>query len=216
MGGADAVVERANQDYHDEKYRWVAQVLNHVVFADPTHTKAKELLARTLAQLGQQCESGIWRNFYLTGAKELQEGVHPGSAPNTASPDIIAAMPTAMLFDYFAIRLKGLEAAESPMTLGLIFDDTNEGHTLKIKNGVLNYSLGKLPSLSDSLGESSVIADAIIRMNRSDLNEIIIGKTTFQKLLDSGDFNVFGDQEAFDTFLSLLDHFNFWFNIIEP
>ena len=57
----------------------MAQVLNHVVFADPTHTEARELLADVLEQLGYQTENGVWRNFYLTGAQELRNGVdRPG------------------------------------------------------------------------------------------------------------------------------------------
>ena len=75
MGGADAVVARAREDVAAGEYRWAAQVLNHVVFADPTHTEARELLADVLEQLGYQTENGVWRNFYLTGAMELRQGV---------------------------------------------------------------------------------------------------------------------------------------------
>ena len=66
MGGADAVLERARKDFDAGDYRWVAQVVNHVVFAEPG-TPRRELQAAALEQLGFQAESGPWRNFYLTG-----------------------------------------------------------------------------------------------------------------------------------------------------
>ncbi len=214
MGGVDAILTKAYKDFYEGNYRRVAQVLNQVVFAYPTHQKARRLLADTLEQLGFQCENGTWRNFYLTGAKELRDGVRPGAAPNTASPDIIAAMPIDLLLDYFGVRLNGPKAANNSMVLGLKLDDDNQGHTLTIKNGVLNYTIGRLPPAPHSLHEHW--ADAIITMNRSDLNNIILEKTTFQQLLDSGAININGSREAVSTFISMLDKFDFWFNIIEP
>jgi alkyl sulfatase BDS1-like metallo-beta-lactamase superfamily hydrolase len=74
MGGADAVLEKAQASFDKGDYRWVAQVVNHVVFADPDNQDAKNLQADALEQLGYQAESGPWRNFYLTGAQELRTG----------------------------------------------------------------------------------------------------------------------------------------------
>ena len=39
-------------------YRWVAEVVNHVVFADPDNADARALQAAALEQLGYQAESG--------------------------------------------------------------------------------------------------------------------------------------------------------------
>lgn len=75
MGGADAVLAAAQEAYDNGEYRWVAQLVNHVVFADPDNTDAKLLQAAALEQLGYQAESGPWRNFYLSGAEELRNGV---------------------------------------------------------------------------------------------------------------------------------------------
>jgi alkyl sulfatase BDS1-like metallo-beta-lactamase superfamily hydrolase len=86
MGGADAVLAKAKESYAKGDYRWVAQVVNHVVFADPDNQAAKDLQADALEQLGYQAESGPWRNFYLTGAKELREGVAKLPTPNTPAP----------------------------------------------------------------------------------------------------------------------------------
>ncbi len=45
MGGADAVVARAREAFDRGEYRWVAQLLDHVVFAEPAHQEARELAA---------------------------------------------------------------------------------------------------------------------------------------------------------------------------
>ena len=67
----------------------LAEVLDRVVFADPNNQEVRNLLADMLEQLGYVAESGPWRNFYLSGARELREGVNPAPTPNTASPDVV-------------------------------------------------------------------------------------------------------------------------------
>ena len=45
MGGADALMAKAKTDFDKGEYRWVAQVMKHVVFADANNKAGKELLA---------------------------------------------------------------------------------------------------------------------------------------------------------------------------
>jgi len=65
MGGSDMVINRAFIDFVKGNYRWVAEVMDKVVTADPSNVEAKYLLADALEQLGYQSESGPWRNMYL-------------------------------------------------------------------------------------------------------------------------------------------------------
>lgn len=55
----------------------MAQITNILIQADPNNQQARYLCADALEQLGYQCESVLWRNAYLTGAKELREGADP-------------------------------------------------------------------------------------------------------------------------------------------
>lgn len=71
IGGADKVLEVAKVSYAKGEYRWVATLLDNLVFAEPENKEARQLLADTYTQLGYQAESGPWRNFYLTGARDL-------------------------------------------------------------------------------------------------------------------------------------------------
>ena len=111
MGGADAVVAKARESFTAGDYRWVAQVVNHVVFARPDHTEARELLADTYEQLGYGAENGTWRSWYLSGVTELREGPF-GTPTETNAPDIMNELSPTMLFDAIAIQVDG------PQSLG--------------------------------------------------------------------------------------------------
>ena len=89
MGGAMRVKEMAREAYDKGDYAWAAELLNHVVMADAADAEAKDLLARSYDQLGWQAEPSTWRNIYLTGAKELREGV---GAPRANPASQMAAL----------------------------------------------------------------------------------------------------------------------------
>lgn len=206
MGGSDAVLSKAQEYYDKGEYRWVAEVVNHVVFAEPDNQAAKNLQADALEQLGYQAESGPWRNFYLSGAKELREGVKKLGAPDTASPDTIKAMNLELLFDWVAMRLNGPTADGKTITLNFDFTDTNEKYVLGLENSAIHYSKNKQ---SDN-------ADATVTLKRSTLNNVLLGQGTLDDNIKSGDITVDGDQTKLGELVSMLDTFEFWFNIVTP
>ncbi|CDF83627.1 hypothetical protein PKB_2280 [Pseudomonas knackmussii B13] len=206
MGGADAVLKKAKEYYDKGDFRWVAEVVNHVVFADPNNQAAKNLQADALEQLGYQAESGPWRNFYLTGAQELRNGVQKLPTPDTASPDTVKAMDLDLFFDYLAMRLKGPEAADKHITLNFDFTDLKQKYTLEMVNGVLNHTEGV----------QAKDADATITLTRDTLNKLMLKQATLQDAEKSGDVKVKGDQGKLDELMSYMDNFDFWFNIVTP
>jgi alkyl sulfatase BDS1-like metallo-beta-lactamase superfamily hydrolase len=206
MGGADAMLERARADYERGDYRWVAQVVNQVVFADPDNADARHLQADALEQLGYQAENGTWRNFYLSAAKELRDGVRDVATPNTASPDVVAAMTTEMLLDLLAVRLNGPDAADRRAVFRLELTDPDETFALELGDGVLNHSKGVRPP----------DPTATVSCERSALDAVILGRETFADQVEAGAIRVDGDAGAFTDFLWLLDEFEFWFDIVTP
>jgi len=205
MGGADKIMAMAKKDFARGEYRWVAEVLDRVVFADPDNQEAKNQLADALEQLGYGSESGPWRNFYLSGARELREGVHPVATPNTASPDVIRNMPIEMVLDYMAVRLNPEKAAGKKLKINFVFSDINELYTLFLENSTLNNRRGNEDD-----------ADTTIITTRTTLNDIMMGVTTIDKALKAGDIKVKGTQGKFKEFQGMLDNFEFWFNIVTP
>ena len=59
MGGAAAILDRALADFAKGEFRFVAQAVSHLVFADPDNAAARALLADTLEQLGYAAESRL-------------------------------------------------------------------------------------------------------------------------------------------------------------
>jgi alkyl sulfatase BDS1-like metallo-beta-lactamase superfamily hydrolase len=208
MGGAEAVLERARVDHEAGDDRWVAEVVRHVVFADPDNVAARELLADALTQLGYRAESGPWRNFYLTGAKELRDGVIVLPTPSTASPDVIAAMPTSLILDYVAIRLKHRDAAELAGSTLLALTDVEEQHLLEVSNGVLH-------SRAVASGDE-VHADATITTTRVWLNGLLAADDPATALTGSDGPDISGDPSSLLGVFGLLDEFPFWFDIVTP
>lgn len=206
MGGANAVLAKAKQAYARGEYRWVAQVVNHVVFADPSNQAAKALQADALEQLGYQAESGPWRNFYLTGAKELREGVKKLPTPNTASADTVRAMTPEMFFDYLSVRVNRAKAANAHIALNVDLGKPDGTYLLELENGVLNHTAGV----------QAQRADANVTMSRDTLNGIILGQTKMADAISNGSAKVSGNQAKLDELVSYLDTFEFWFNIVTP
>ncbi|MBJ8707992.1 alkyl/aryl-sulfatase [Citrobacter portucalensis] len=206
MGGADAIMQKAKTDYAQGNYRWVAQVTNNIVFADPSNEEARNLEADALEQMGYQAESGPWRNFYLTGAQELRNGVVKGATPNTASPDTVKAMSPEMFFDYLAVHINGEKAANAQAVFNVDLGADGGKYKLELENGVLNHS-------ADAQANN---ADASITLNRATLNKIILKEESLKQAEEKGDVQISGNHAKLDEFLGYLDSFDFWFNMVTP
>src|ERR1700733_10676497 len=57
MGGAEAILSRARADFDKGEFRFIAQALSHLVFAEPDNAAARAMLADTFEQLGYAAES---------------------------------------------------------------------------------------------------------------------------------------------------------------
>ncbi|WMY73482.1 alkyl sulfatase dimerization domain-containing protein [Buttiauxella selenatireducens] len=206
MGGADAVLQKAKTDFEQGNYRWVAQVVSKVVFADPSNKTARNLEADALEQMGYQAESGPWRNFYLTGAQELRNGVGIGPTPNTASPDTVKAMTPEMFFDYLAVHINGEKAGDTKAVFNIDLGSDGGKYKLELENGVLNHTANT----------EAKDADATFSLNRDTLNRIILKEETLKQAVDKGEVKVTGNSEKMNEMLGFMDNFEFWFNIVTP
>ncbi len=205
MGGEAAILAKAKVDFDKGEYRWIAEALKHVVFANPKNVEAKGLLADTYEQLGYQAESGPWRSVYLQGAFELRNGVPNAGGINTASPDTIKALTPVMLFEYLSVRLNGPKASGKKIALNVNCTDLKKQYALVVENAVLNHFLKPVDK-----------ADATISMTKATLDSIQLKEITIEQAITSGALKIDGRKEAFGEFLALLDTFPFWFNVVTP
>lgn len=211
MGGAEAVLGRAKQAYADGEYRWVAMVVNHVVFADPSNTEARALQADALEQLGYQAEGAGWRNSYLAAAYELRHGTPDTEVTQSVNPDTVAAMSIADVFDFLGVRLDGPRAAGAYIVLNFEFPDLDEAYALTLENSHLSYVRGK----------QDPTADATFVLPREVLNRVLLRQTTLTEAAQNGQAQISGNPQKFAELMMLMDPLvpqgkAFWFNIVEP
>ncbi len=213
MGGPAAIITRAKKDFKKGNYRWVAQVMNQVVYADSSNTAARNLEADALEQLGYQTENATWRNNFLMGAYELRNGVRKNLKSSTVSPATIAGMTVDMLFDLMGIQLNAAKADGKNYTFNYVINDGNlstpDNYILYLTNSVLIYEDSK----------QAPAPDATITMNRSTWNDILVGKTTFEAEIKSGKVIVSNGpkgEAAFLDMLSMQESFPLMFNIVTP
>ena len=206
MGGADAILARAANDLAKGEFRFVAQAVSHLVFAEPDNQSARALLADTYEQLGYLAESATWRNAYLFGAQELRQGM-PKAPPRSAMPrETLAALRTEQLWDVLGVRLNGPKAEGKRIVLNWSFTDTSETFVLNLENSALTYVAGA----------QAADADAGFTLARGVLDEVIAKATTFPDAVGAGKIKVTGNPLRLGELMMLMDEFPRMFEIVEP
>lgn len=207
MGGGDELLKKAQRSFDDGDYRWVAQVLNHLVFAQPDHKQAKALLANTYDQLGYQAESGPWRDVYLSAAYELRHGAPEFGVDLSDAVGLIKEVPTYMFFDSMAASLDAAKAEDENYVVNIHMTDSDEQFVLWVENSVLHHKLKKAASEDASVS---------IKITRELFVGLITGQTKVTDLLSSDDLTVSGSKLDLLGFFSLFEPKVANFNIVTP
>ncbi|MFS0553835.1 alkyl/aryl-sulfatase [Brevibacillus sp. 179-C9.3 HS] len=203
MGGSANVISQAQLDFEKGEYRWVAQVVKHVVMADPNHVEAHKLLANTYEQLGYQAESAIWRNIYLAGAHELRNGVKTGSFNSATSA---LNMPVDEFMKLLAVKLNGPKAEGKKITLNVNLSDTSQAYTIYLENSVLIH---KVNSLDDH-------PNATLTIDKATFYKMGLGHLTPEQAVAEGKLEITGDILALNEWIALLDSFQLSSHIVTP
>ena len=188
---------KGKQLYKQGKYREAMEIVNKLVYAEPNNTAAKDLLADIFEQIGYQKESPSVRNSFLGAAYELRHGIPSGASPKSNGPDMIRAMTTELWLNALAISMDSKKAAGMKFTINLSTPDNGEKFVVEMSNSALNNIKGyqdKNPNLT-------------ITVNRSDLEKVMGGQTTFEKLQAEGKAKFDGDRKAFEQLRSTLTTF---------
>jgi alkyl sulfatase BDS1-like metallo-beta-lactamase superfamily hydrolase len=206
MGGEGEILEAAEEAFDEGDYRWVAELLNHLVFADPDNADARSLLARTYDQLGYQAESGPWRDVYLTGALELRQGPPEVGLSIANAIDLLRQTPVDQFFSLMAAMLNGPEADGEEFVLTIEFTDLGEVHTLELENAVLHHRPGK----------ADADANATIRITHPLFLRMLGGDVGVREILFSDEVSVDGSTLDLIQFFALLDRPDGTFDIVTP
>src|SRR5712675_2628615 len=206
MGGAEAILARATKDFAKGEFRFVAQAVSHLVFAEPDNQAARAVLADTFEQLGYAAESSTWRNAYLFGAQELRQGMPKVPPRSPMRRETLAALRTEQLWDVLGVRLNRPKAEGKRIVLNWSFADTGERFVLTLENC----------ALSSSEGVQDDHADASFTLARGTLDEVIARLTTFQDAVGSGKIKCTGNPMRLGELMMLMDEFPRMFEIVEP
>ncbi|WP_437126434.1 alkyl/aryl-sulfatase [Nocardia mangyaensis] len=209
MGGAAAVLQHAQRAYDEADYRWVVQLVNYVIFADPADETAKALQASAFEQLAYGAENATWRNFYLSGAYELRNGSF-GTPTSANSAALAAALSVEQVFDAVALRIDGPKAWAARMTADWrIVDEGNRVHRTELRNGILVH-YDRFP------GDDLPAAEATVTLTRPALIRGLVGGGELKEGVLSGDITIDGDATALAKLPGLIDEPDPNFAIVTP
>jgi len=206
FGGADKAIAAAQTAFDKGDYRWTAELLNHVVFAEPGNKNAINLLARTYDQMGYMAEAATWRNSYLTAAAELRNGPPKKGIDPSYAIDMIRQTPVELFLDAMAACLNGPDAEDMNLKINLVFSDTKESFVLWIENAVLHHK--KAPPAAN--------ANATLTLTKEIFIKMIIGTAGVKDTLMSDDLKITGSKIDLIRFFRLIEKAPGTFAIVTP
>ena len=207
MGGMDQLLKQARASFENGDHKWVAEVLRHAVFADPSCEEARLLQADAFEQLAWRAESGPWRDIYLSGAQELRHGSLSIESVSRPRPELVTGMDLQQAFDLIAASLDGTAAATlGPLAINWHLADVADTARLELSNGTLH----------SRPGATHPAAEVTVHGDRSQLDRIFSSETTMADLLDEGAVTADGDVDRLRALFACVTDFPRFYNIIEP
>jgi alkyl sulfatase BDS1-like metallo-beta-lactamase superfamily hydrolase len=183
MGGSEKILARGRELHDAGQYMLATEIVNKLVQAEPDNADAKDLLADIFEQLGYQQENPGLRNSFLAGAYELRTGIPQGEAGSTSSPDVIRAMTTELFLNFLGIRMDSRKAERLRFTINLVTPDNGEKFIVEMENA----------TLTNIKGFQAAKPDLTLTINRSDLEQTMMGAKTLDAQLADGTAKAEGD-----------------------
>jgi alkyl sulfatase BDS1-like metallo-beta-lactamase superfamily hydrolase len=194
-GGAANVLAAAQKAFDTGEFRWSAEVLKHVVYAEPKNDAARDLLARSFEQLGYMAEASTWRSAYLTGALELRQGPPEKGVTTAMLIDMLQHAPIERFLEAMAAGLNGPKAGDTKLTINLVFSDLGESYVLRLENAVLHFR--KAPAAKD--------ANATLTLTKPFFLQMVTGGAGAKDLLLSDQTKIDGSTIDLGRFFSMID-----------
>lgn len=204
MGGARALHKQARKAFDAGDYRWSADLANNGVFADPKDAVARTILADSYEQLGYQSESAVWRNIYLTGARELRQG-HPDALTDHGPNFLMLATPFGYFLDLVATTLVPEKAGETKLAFNLVDAANGQTYAVTLENSVLVHEDGR-----------TIAGAPTLTAPRPILLGVLFGQAPLDAMVASGRAKLDGDGAPFRQISGMLNQPKLDFNIIEP
>lgn len=204
MGGAEPILTKGKELYDAGQYKLAQEILNKLVYAEPDNEAAKDLLADVFEQIGYQQESPSVRNSFLAAAYELRSGIPEGASPKTAGPDMIRAMETRLWLDFLGVRTDSSKNDGMQFVINLVTPDNDEKFVVEMSNG----------ALTNIQGQQAAAPDLTVTINRSDLEQVMMGAVSFDDQIKTGKAKLEGNREVYEQLKSSLVQFELGFEMM--
>jgi alkyl sulfatase BDS1-like metallo-beta-lactamase superfamily hydrolase len=204
MGGSEKILARGRELHEEGQYLLAQEILNKLVQAEPQNEVARDLLADVFEQLGYQQENPGLRNSYLAAAYELRSGIPQGETADSSSPDVIRAMSTELFLNFLGIRMDSRKADGMRFTINLITPDNGEKFLVELENATLTNIKGFLADKPD----------LTLTINRSDLEQTMMGAKTLDAQIADGTAQTEGDASLLKQLASTMVDFDPRFEIM--
>jgi alkyl sulfatase BDS1-like metallo-beta-lactamase superfamily hydrolase len=204
MGGADKILARGRELHDEGKYLLASEIVNKLVQAQPDNEAAKDLLADIFEQIGYQQENPGLRNSFLAAAYELRSGIPEGETANSSSPDVIRAMSTELFLNFLGIRMDSRKAEDMRFTINLITPDNEEKFLVELENA----------TLTNIKGFQADNPHLTLTINRSDLEQTMMGAKSLEAQIADGTAKVEGDAGILKQLASTMVEFDPRFEIM--
>jgi len=204
MGGADKIMARGQELFNNGEYLGASEILDKLVFAEPGNQAAMDMLADVYEQIGYQQENPGLRNAFLAGAYELRSGIPDGESPKSGGPDVIRAMSTGLFFDFLGIRMDGRKAEGMAFTINIKTPDNGEQYVVELSNS----------ALTNIEGFQADDADLTLTINRSDLEQVMMGVKSLEAQIEDGTATADGNLAVLQQLASTLVEFELGFEIL--
>lgn len=198
MGGARAIISRAESLMEAGDYLLAVEILNKLVYAAPDNVDGRRALADAFEQVGYQQESPSVRNSFLGAALELRSGIPSGVAPKSTGPDMVRALSTLQFLDYLGIRLDSAAVGDAHFVMNLLTPDNGESFVVELSNG----------TLTSLQGFTAANPDLTLTINRTDLELAMMGVAPLQQQVVDGRAVLEGDPSILLTLAGVLTQFH--------
>lgn len=204
MGGGEKILARGRELHDAGDYLLATEIVNKLVQADPNNSEAKDLLADIFEQLGYQQENPGLRNAFLAAAYELRSGIPQGEMVDSSSPDVIRAMTTELFLNFLGIRMDSRKAEGLRFTINLVTPDNGEKFIIEMTDA----------TLTNIQGFQANAPDLTLTINRSDLEQTMMGVKTLETQIAEGTAKVDGNVEILKQLAATMVDFDPRFEIM--
>lgn len=204
MGGAENILAKGRELYDQGKYLLAVEILNKLVYAEPQNQTAKDLLADVYEQLGYQQESLALRSSFISGAKELRDGVIPVHAAKAGGADFVRGTSTQMMLDYLGIQMDSRKAEGMQFKINLHTPDNGERFIVELSNA----------TLTTVSGYQAQDADLTLTIDRRELEDVMIGSATLADKVTAGKATLEGNPQVLAQLASTMVKFDAWFEVL--